>query len=323
MPFDDRFRTASVWGASVLLAAVSATVVARPSYDVIEAENVSKNPSGYVHHLEDNKASSTARQYTTKRIAQEQAGQYKVTRPINRPGESFEDHIKMHHNKMKEKMRKRHHEMVNAPKEACGGAAGVGELHNKHCVCHDGFKCAGPLKRCSNGMTPDGRWFTGFSIASKNVDETTGCPTCTCVAGLTGQSTHDSSLNQKDHIENRMHDVYSNGRTSSDLAAKQVHGYGTHANRNGEPRSRQPQQQMRQQQGAQSRAGFEEVDGHLTDYIPYFRTEGYVLVQDLLDADEEEMQAALAGAKMKRPQERRFKALIASAKDEAPLKNGA
>lgn len=64
MPFDDRFRTASVWGASVLLAAVSATVVARPSYDVIEAENVSKNPSGYVHHLEDNKASSTARQYT-------------------------------------------------------------------------------------------------------------------------------------------------------------------------------------------------------------------------------------------------------------------
>ena len=64
-------------------------------------------------------------------------------------------------------------------------------------------------------------------------------------------------------------------------------------------------------------------DGHLTDYIPYFRTEGYVLVQDLLDADEEEMQAALAGAKMKRPQERRFKALIASAKDEAPWKNGA
>lgn len=63
MPFDDRFRTASVWGASVLLAAVSATVVARPSYDVIEAENASKNPSGYVHHLEDNKASSTARQY--------------------------------------------------------------------------------------------------------------------------------------------------------------------------------------------------------------------------------------------------------------------
>lgn len=32
--------------------------------------------------------------------------------------------------------------------------------------------------------------FTGFSIASKNVDGTTGCPTCTCVAGLTGQSTH-------------------------------------------------------------------------------------------------------------------------------------
>ena len=56
-----------------------------------------------------------------------------------------------------------------------------------------------------------------------------------------------------------MHEVYSNGRTSSDLAAKQVHEYGTHANRNGEPRSRQPQQQMRQQQGAQSRAGFEEV----------------------------------------------------------------
>lgn len=57
-------------------------------------------------------------------------------------------------------------------------------------------------------------------------------------------------------------------------------------------------------------------DGHLTAYIPYFRSEGYVLVKDLLDADTEELNAVVAGAAMKRPQERRFKALVTSAKEE-------
>jgi hypothetical protein len=55
-------------------------------------------------------------------------------------------------------------------------------------------------------------------------------------------------------------------------------------------------------------------DAHLQQFAPYLEAEGYAVMADFLAADAAEIEELLQGSKMKRPQQRRFKALIDNAK---------
>jgi len=202
-----------------------------------------------------------------------------------------------------QKLLKEHNKQfkLTGERKPCSGRGG--EVHGGHCVCHDGYKCAGT--KCSKGMTKDGRWFSGWHLFK--------CEHCHCIVGDAGLSKHKTfdeahaeakakHFNQKNQ-KNPVANSHQSHQPAYNAASAFQAPAANHANA---------------AVGAVGAAAGHKVGSieHVMEqhslgaYTHHFKKEGYDVAADLKDADESEITSLVAAAKMKKPQERRFRKLL-------------